>query len=55
MKCTISNGKVKLFSMTIKDCLIVSIVRATEDIERMEQKIKDLDFAVYLRTGKFPE
>ena len=26
-----------------------------KDIEDMEKKIKDLDFAEYLRTGKFPE
>ena len=55
MKCKNSNGKYVLFSITEQDCIRDSIRLAKKDIERMEQRIKDLDFYHYQRTGKFPE
>ena len=56
MKCTNINGKfIFIYSITEQDCIRDSIRLSKKDIEMMEQKIKDLDFAVYLRAGKFPE
>ena len=56
MKCTNSNGKfIFIYSITEQDCIRYSIRLVKKDIEMMEQRVKDLDFAYYLRTGKFPE
>ena len=55
LKCTNSNGGYILFSITEQECIRNYISLAKNDIERMEQKIKDLDFAYYLRVGKFPK
>ena len=54
MKGTNSNGKYVFYPITEQECIRNYISLAKNDIERMERRIKDLDFAYYLRTGKFP-